>query len=30
MSNLSTRFFIPISDFIPAGLIPFRSAPIDH
>jgi hypothetical protein len=26
----NTRFFIPISDLIPAGSFPYRSAPVDR
>jgi hypothetical protein len=30
MSNLSTKFYRDASYFVPAGSVPFRSAPIDH
>lgn len=30
MSMFITKFFIPISVDVPAGLIPSRSAPVDH
>ncbi len=30
MSNLNTKLFNTTSYFIPAGSVPFRSAPVDR
>lgn len=30
MSNISTKFYVDASYFIPAGSLPYRSAPLDR